>query len=81
MSERTQTLFRLVGQNLRRAIVIAVVVGTVLVLINHGDHLEKEPVCRHFFLKLSLCYFVPFMVSMVSGVLSARERHAGTPGE
>lgn len=52
--------------------IIAAVVGTVLILINHGDHLAKEPVCDAFFAKCALCYFVPFAVSMVSAVLAAR---------
>ncbi len=78
MSERSHTLLGQICTNLRRSIVIALVVGTVLVLINHGDHIEKEPVCEHFYLKLGLCYFVPFLVSMVSGVMSAREDRTET---
>lgn len=60
--------------NLRRAVAIALFVGTVLVLVNHGDHIEQEPVCEFFFLKAGLCYFVPFAVSMVSVFLSASRR-------
>lgn len=66
-------LGRIVRDNMRRAITIACLVGTILVLINHGDHIEMEPVCDFFFLKCGLSYLVPFAVSMVSGILSARE--------
>ncbi|MCG8423843.1 MAG: nitrate/nitrite transporter NrtS [Proteobacteria bacterium] len=59
--------------NLRRSLIIAFAVGTMLVLINHGDHIEKEPICDYFFLKLGLCYCVPFSVSMVSGLLASRQ--------
>ena len=63
---------RVIRENLRRACIIAFLVGTILVLINHGDHIEMEPVCDYFFLKCGLSYCVPFSVSMVSGLLSAR---------
>lgn len=53
---------------------MAAVVGTVLVLINHGDHLEHEPVCDGFYLKCGLSYAVPFTVSIVSAMLAGRAR-------
>ena len=59
---------------LRRALVVAGVVGSALLLINHGDHLGDEPVCSHFFVKGALCYLVPFLVSLGSAVVAARER-------
>jgi hypothetical protein len=55
-----------------RAIWIALGVGTLLLLINHGDHLLREPVCPHFFLKVALTYLTPLMVSLVSSSLAAR---------
>jgi hypothetical protein len=67
-------LWQTVRGNQARAVVIAAVVGSILVLINHGDHLTAEPVCDGFFLKCGLSYLVPFLVSMGSGVLSSRER-------
>ena len=66
-------LFAIVKANLRRALIIAAVVGTGLLLINHGDHLMCEPVCSHFYLKTCGTYAVPFMVSMVSAVMAARQ--------
>jgi hypothetical protein len=73
------TRFRhVILRNLRRSLAIAAVVGTILVLINHGDHITMDltlaPVCEHFYAKCGLSYLVPFLVSMVSGVLAARER-------
>lgn len=64
-------VMELIRRNLGRALLIAAIVGTALVAINHGDHLLQEPVCDHFFLKCALCYAVPFLVSMVSAVLAA----------
>ncbi len=64
------TLRTTVRANIVPAIAISIVVGSLLVYINHGDHLAQEPVCRHFWLKCGLTYLVPFMVSMVSVVLS-----------
>lgn len=72
MYQRKGKFGRVIRDNLGRAAIIAFTVGTVLVLINHGDHIEKEPICDYFFLKCGLCYFVPFSVSMVSGILAAR---------
>lgn len=66
------SLSRLISVNLGRALLISAVVGTLLVLINHGDHLLDEPVCRGFFFKLALSYLVPFAVSMLSAALAAR---------
>lgn len=70
MKKHSESLWSVVHRNLRRALAIALFVGTVLVLVNHGDHIEKEPVCDFFFLKAGLCYFVPFAVSMVSVLMS-----------
>ncbi len=67
------SLKKIVRANLRRAIIIALVVGTALLLINHGDHLGDEPVCSHFYLKACGMYAVPFLVSIVSAIFAARE--------
>jgi hypothetical protein len=67
-----------IARNLRRSVLIAAVVGTILVLINHGDHLARDlatdPMCPHFYAKCGLSYLVPFLVSMVSGALATRGR-------
>ncbi len=67
------TLWSSLRENLGRALLIAVVVGTVLLMINHGDHIEKEPICTDFWTKCGLTYLVPFLVSMVSVALAFRQ--------
>ena len=69
-----QSIARLFKSNLKRALMMSAVVGTILVLINHGDHIEREPMCDYFFLKGFLSYLVPFVVSIVSAMLAARSR-------
>jgi hypothetical protein len=56
-----------------RATIVALVVGTMLIMINHGDHLLQEPHCRAFYLKLGLTYLVPFAVSLYSSLAAARK--------
>jgi hypothetical protein len=53
--------------------VIAAVVGTAIVLINHGDHILLEPICHRFYAKAALSYVTPFVVSLLSSVLASRE--------
>lgn len=55
---------------LARASSLAMIVGSVLVLINHGDHLAQEPMCRGFYWKVALSYAVPFAVSLISTLLA-----------
>lgn len=58
---------------LGRAVTIGLVVGSVLVLVNHGDHLAAEPCCRLVYLKVALSYLTPFVVSLASSRLAARD--------
>ena len=67
------SLKQIVRANLQRAIIIALIVGTTLLMINHGDHLGDEPVCSNFYLKACGMYAVPFAVSIVSAILAARD--------
>ena len=69
-SEPVSLLLGSIRANVHRAVWIAVLVGTLLVLINHGDHIQEEPICSYFFLKTGLCYLVPFSVSIVSAILA-----------
>jgi len=69
---RASSLVSVVKANVKRAVVISGVVGTALLLINHGDHLASEPVCDHFYWKAGGMYAVPFAVSLVSAVLASR---------
>lgn len=58
---------------LRRAIFVALVVGTILTLINQGDQLLAG---RLNWWKMGLTYLVPFAVS-THGAISARLRSPG----
>ncbi len=69
------SIYDIARANFRRAVVISIVVGTALLFINHGDHIQNEPVCHHFYLKTCGVYLVPFTVSMVSAIMAARDRN------
>ena len=62
-----------------RALAIALIVGSLLVLVNHGDHLRHEPSCVHFYPKVALSYATPFVVSLVSTALASRTRGPNQP--
>ena len=57
---------RLHMANIRRAVIVALVVGTAFLLVNHGDHLMAEASCEGFVLKACFGYAIPFIVSLVS---------------
>ena len=58
----------------RRAAKIALVVGTILAIINHGDRLINMTADAQTFAKIALTYLVPYSVSTFSAVLTIRER-------
>jgi hypothetical protein len=53
---------------LKRSIKVAVIVGTLLMLINHGNIMISGEIERHHMLKILLTYFVPYLVSTYSSV-------------
>ena len=57
----------------RRASVFAVIVGSVLIAINHGDSLLAGDVGATRWLKMGLTVLVPYVVSTWSSVLAVRE--------
>jgi low temperature requirement protein LtrA len=57
-----------------RCIRIALVVGTILVLINQGDALVHGQLSALLAAKLALDYVVPFVVSS-TGFVAARRQH------
>jgi len=59
---------------LLRAVLIAMFVGTVLVLINHGDHITSAASCPGCAVKCAASYLVPFIVSLGSAMLANRGR-------
>ncbi len=65
---------------LRRSLRIALVVGTVLALINHGDQLLQGQATAGTGLKMLLTYAVPFTVATWSAILNGRlSREPGAP--
>ena len=61
---------------LRRSALIAIAVGTLLALINHGDHLVRGQVTGVIVLKILLTYTVPFIVATWSALVNSRVRKA-----
>ncbi|WP_159651552.1 nitrate/nitrite transporter NrtS [Vibrio atypicus] len=55
----------------RRAAIIALIVGTILNLINQGDALLSDAEING--VKALLTYCVPFIVSLISSWLTQRE--------
>jgi hypothetical protein len=60
----------------KRALSYAVVVGAVLITINHGDAILKGDLPRARILKMVLTVFVPYIVSTLSSVGALREKSA-----
>jgi len=60
------------GRVVRRALAFAVVVGSVLIAINHGDALLAGELGRERWLKMGLTLMVPYVVSTWSSVLAVR---------
>ena len=65
----------------RRAARYAVVVGSVLVTINHGDAILRGEVDGHRLLRIALTYCVPYCVSSFSSVGAIRELRASRTPE
>jgi hypothetical protein len=57
----------------RRAATYAVVVGTILVTINHGDRILAGTVSGFRFLQMGLTVMVPYCVSTLSSVQALRQ--------
>ena len=62
----------------RRALTYAVVVGAVLIAINHGDALLRGEVSAERWWKMGLTVLVPYTVSTLSSVGALRSV-AGSP--
>ncbi len=58
----------------RRALSYAVVVGAILIGINHGDALLKGELTRSRLFKMALTVLVPYTVSTLSSVGAIREK-------
>ncbi len=62
------------GAVIRRALMFAVVVGSVLIAINHGDALWSGEVDSVRLLKMGLTVLVPYVVSTLSSVAAMQRR-------
>jgi hypothetical protein len=58
----------------RRALKYALVVGAILVTINHGDALIRGQIGAGRILQMGLTVLVPYMVSTLSSVEAMRSR-------
>jgi hypothetical protein len=56
----------------RRAFVCSVVVGTILIAINHGDSLLRGELSRAQLVKIALTPIVPYLVSTISSIGALR---------
>ena len=61
----------------KRALKFAVVVGIVLISINHGDAILKGEVSHKRLFQMALTVMVPYIVSTLSSVQAMRERTRG----
>jgi hypothetical protein len=57
----------------RRALAYAVVVGAVLISINHGDAILRGDIDATRWIKMGLTVMVPYCVSTLSSVGATRE--------
>ena len=75
---RMKETFRLAFQSsvVKRALKYAIVVGLVLITINHSDALLQGHVTRARLLKMLLTTLVPYIVSTLSSVGALRESRA-----
>lgn len=61
----------------RRALIYLVVVGTVLISINHGDAILRGDIDGTRALKMMLTPLVPYVVSTLSSVSALRSQAGG----
>ncbi|WP_117234259.1 nitrate/nitrite transporter NrtS [Vibrio maerlii] len=74
MKSQQQNAFSLIDAHLiAKSLKIALLVGTILMLINHGEALFNNQMDIQRGIKAALSYCVPFCVSLYSAVSSARE--------
>jgi hypothetical protein len=62
---------------LRRSLLTALVVGTILVAINQGTTLAAGDFPASLYWKIPLTYLVPFCVASWGALINSRRRPAG----
>jgi hypothetical protein len=75
--EALRIVFR--REHLRQTVTIALVVGTILAAINHGDVILRGEATATTWLKVALTYCVPFIVSNL-GLLAGKRVEMGARG-
>tara|TARA_R110001583_G_scaffold106334_1_gene254573 strand:+ start:183 stop:410 length:228 start_codon:yes stop_codon:yes gene_type:complete len=55
---------------LKRSITVAIIVGTILMFINHGDIIFSGEIEQRHMLKIMFTYLIPYLVSTYSSVES-----------
>jgi hypothetical protein len=65
----------------RRALYSALIVGTILIAINHGDALIRGEIDPTRVFKIILTILVPYLVSTVSSVLTLIDSQKDPPHE
>lgn len=66
----------------KRGLKFAVVIGALLIAINHGDAILKGDLDAGRLLRMGLTVLVPYLVSTISSVAALREHHPGpTPAQ
>lgn len=58
-----------------RSLRVAVIVGTVLVVINYTDRFMQHALCGFDFFKMGLTYLVPYGVSTYAAVNAILKEH------
>lgn len=74
MSQPTALQIAIDRSVVKRAAKIALVVGVVIALINHGDKIVTGRMDGAAWLKCALTFLVPYCVSTYSSVMAVRER-------
>jgi hypothetical protein len=69
------------GPVVRRALLYALVVGSVLIAINHGDALLRDGLTLGRLLRMGLTVLVPYVVSTSSSVGALRQAARAREGE
>jgi len=67
------------GPIVRRGLAYAVVVGSILIAINHGDALLAGDLTPGRWLRMALTVLVPYCVSVFSSVAATRDSRRSPP--
>ena len=64
----------------KRSVIVALIVGTILAFINHGDLIFSGTLTSACWIKMIATCFVPYTVSSVTAVLTALEQRQKSGG-